>query len=125
MTFLRYWLRKDIRRLDQRKFILFWTQDYNETINNTSIIESRYDENKAYMIFKNWTSKNEEVIGLFSQVVQEASTDNSVYVLDYYHSVWNLNNYEKDNVNYFGDNFMEELSGNEIASLNNLIPADK
>ena len=62
---------------------------------------------------------------VLDQEQEQQNKDNSVYVLEYYHSVGNLNNYEKDNVNYFVDNFMEELSGNEIASLNNLIPADK
>ena len=62
---------------------------------------------------------------VLDQEQEQQKKDNSVYVLDYYHSVGNLNNYEKDNVNYFGDNFMEELNGNEIARLNNLIPADK
>mgnify|MGYP002627190924 CR=1 FL=1 len=111
----------------------FWDKNFNASINGADIVDSWYDENEAYD-YQSGTSKKEAVTGHFTQVVWKESTElgvgvakssnSSIYVVANYHPGGNFNNLEKDNVKYFGDIVLDELSGDEVESYNREIPGD-
>ena len=111
----------------------FWDKNFNASINGADIVDCWYEENEVYD-YSSGTAINKAVTGHFTQVVWKESTelgvgvarssDSSIYVVANYHPGGNFNNLVKNNVKYFGDIVLDELSGDVVESHNAAIPDD-